>query len=70
MFKEWLIKVFFGKSMLLTTILMELQGIHYHLDRMEVFYMAVNKIKEDDKEIKIGDIIIKKERGEDNGLSK
>lgn len=49
---------------------MELRGIHYHLDRMEAFYMIVNKIKEDEEKITIGDITIKKERGKNNGLSK
>ena len=69
MFKQWLIRILFGKRILLENIIMELRGIHYHLDRMEYFYMVVNNIKEDEEKITIGDIIIKKERGENNGLS-
>ena len=34
---------------LLEQMLIELQNIHYHLDRMEVFYKMVNGIKEDEK---------------------
>lgn len=64
MFKEWLIKIFFGRRILLENILMELRGIHYHLDRMEIFYMMVNNIKEDEEKITIGDIIIRKNKTE------
>ncbi len=34
---------------LLEQILLELQNIHYHCDRQEVFYKMVNGIKEDEK---------------------
>lgn len=34
---------------LLEDILKELRGIHYHQDRMEVFYKMVNRIREDEK---------------------
>lgn len=70
MFKEWLIRIFLGRRILLENIIMELRNIHYHLDRLETFYMMVNNIKEDEEKITIGDIIIRKERGKDNGLSK
>ncbi len=51
MLKEWLIKTFFRKRILLENILMELRNIHYHLDRLEAFYMMVNKIEIKEKEI-------------------
>ena len=62
MLKAWLIKIFFGKRILLENILAELRNLHYHLARMEAFYTIVNKIKEDDKKIIIGDIIIDKDQ--------
>ncbi len=34
---------------LLEQILLELQRIHFHADRMEVFYKMVHNIKEDEK---------------------
>ena len=37
------------KRKVLEQILLELQNIHFHLDRMEVFYKMVNGIKEDGK---------------------
>lgn len=37
------------KKKLLEQILLELQNIHYHQDRMEIFYKMVNRIKEDEK---------------------
>jgi len=37
------------RKRLLEQILLELQNIHYHLDRMEVFYKMANGIKEDGK---------------------
>ena len=37
------------KKQLLEQVLLELQNIHYHFDRMEVFYKMVNGIKEDEK---------------------
>ncbi|MBA7556363.1 hypothetical protein ES705_49068 [subsurface metagenome] len=70
MLKMWLLKIFCRKEVLLENILMELRNIHYHLDRLESFYMVVNNIKEDEEKITIGDIIIRKERGENNGLPK
>jgi len=33
----------------LEQILLELQNIHYHLDRQEIFYKMVHNIKEDGK---------------------
>lgn len=62
MLKRWLIKTFYGNRILLENILMELRNLHYHLGRMEAFYMIANKIKEDDKKITIGDIIIDKDQ--------
>lgn len=62
MLKEWLIKIFCKKRILLENIVMELRNIHYHLDRLEAFYMMVNKIKEDEDKITIGNIIINKNR--------
>ena len=47
MFKQWLRKTFRGKRILLENILVELRNLHYHLDRMESFYMTVNKIVEE-----------------------
>lgn len=60
MFKEWLLRIFLGRRILLENILMELRNIHYHLDRLESFYMVLNKIKEDEEKITIGDIVINK----------
>jgi len=37
------------QKQLLEKILLELQKIHFHQDRMEVFYMMVHDIKEDGK---------------------
>ncbi len=37
------------KTKLSEQILLELQNIHFHLDRMEIFYKKVNGIKEDEK---------------------
>lgn len=37
------------KKQMLKEVLLELRSIHYHLDRMEVFYMMANGIKEDGK---------------------
>ena len=66
MLKQWFLRIFFGNRILLENILMELHNIHYHLDRMEAFYMMVNDIKEDNKRIKIGNLIIKKEQEKGN----
>ncbi len=51
MFKQWFLGLFFGNKILLGNILMELRALHYHIDRMEEFYMMVNKIavKEEEK---------------------
>jgi len=38
-----------NKKELLQCILRELGNVHYHLDRLEAFYMMVNNIKEDGK---------------------
>jgi len=62
MFKRWLIRTFCKKRILSENILMELRNIHYHFDRMETFYMIVNKIKEDKDKITIGNIIIDKDK--------
>ena len=51
MFKQWFLKTFFGKRILLEEILRELKNLHFHFDRMETFYMMVNKIKEVDEKI-------------------
>lgn len=47
MLKQWFLRTFFRNTILLENILMELRNLHYHFDRMEKFYMMVNKIKED-----------------------
>lgn len=47
MFKQWFLRTFFRKRILLENILMELRNLHYHFDRMESFYMMVNNIKEE-----------------------
>jgi len=60
MFKQFLIGIFLGKRILLGNILAELRNIHYHLDRLETFYMTVNNIKEDEEKITIGNIVINK----------
>ena len=60
MFKQWFLRTFFRKTILLENILIELRNLHYHFSRLESFYMIVNKIKEDDKKITIGNIIIDK----------
>ena len=60
MLKEQLIKTFCRKRILLNNIFIELRNIHYHLDRLEAFYMMVNKTREDEDKIMIGDIIINK----------
>jgi len=62
LFKQWFLRTFFGNRILLGNILIELRNLHYHLDRMESFYMMVNKIKEDKEKITIGDIIIDKDQ--------
>ncbi|GAG93060.1 unnamed protein product [marine sediment metagenome] len=62
MFKKWFLRTFFGNRMLLESILMELRNIHYHSDRLEAFYMMVNKIKEDKDKITIGNVIIDKDQ--------
>lgn len=48
MFK-WFMGLFFGNRILLGNILLELRNVHYHLDRIEEFYMMVNNIKEEEK---------------------
>ena len=49
MFKRWFLGFFFGNRILLSNILIELRALHYHVDRMEYFYMHVNNIKEEEK---------------------
>jgi len=51
MLKQWFMKTFFGRRILLENILMELRNLHYHFDRMENFYMLVNKIKVEEEKI-------------------
>jgi len=62
MFKQWFLKTFCRRRILLENILVELRNIHYHIDRAEAFYMMVNKIKEDKDKITIGNIIIDKDK--------
>jgi len=52
MFKQWFLKTFFKRRILLENILMELRNLHYHIDRMEEFYMMVNKIEMKKEEVK------------------
>ena len=52
MLKQWFIRTFLGNRILLGNILIELQNIHFHLDRLEAFYMMVNKIEMKKDEIK------------------
>lgn len=49
MLKRWLMRTFFRKRILLENILIELRNLHYHFDRVESFYMMVNKIEEVDE---------------------
>ena len=51
MFKQWFLMTFCRKRILLENILVELKNLHYHFDRIENFYMMVNKIKEVDEKI-------------------
>ncbi len=46
MLKLWLIRLFFGKRILLENILIELRSIHWHLDEFDILYRKVHKIKE------------------------
>ncbi len=46
MLKMWLIRLFFGKRILLENILLELRNIHWHLDEFDGVYKKVHKIKE------------------------
>jgi len=54
MFKQWFLKTFFRNRILLENILLEIRNVHYHLDRMESFYMMVNKIEMKEKEVPKG----------------
>lgn len=65
MLKMWLIKTFCKKRILLENILLELRNIHHHLDRLDAFYMVINKIKEDKEKIMVGGIVIKKRKREE-----
>ena len=47
MLKQWFLRTFFRKEILLESILIELRNLHYHFDRIESFYMMVNKIVEE-----------------------
>jgi len=52
MLKQWFLRTFFWRRILLENILMELRNLHFHFDRMEEFYIMVNKIevkKEEEK---------------------
>lgn len=49
--KQWFIRTFFWKRILLENILMQLGNLHHHFDRMEKLYMMVNNIKEEEKTI-------------------
>ena len=51
MFKQWFLKTFFRNRILLENILLEIRNVHYHLDRMESFYMMVNKIEMKKEEV-------------------
>jgi len=51
MLKQWFLKTFFRKRILLENIFMELRNIHYHIDRIEAFYMMKNNIKENEEKI-------------------
>lgn len=51
MFKQWLINIFWGRIILLENILSELKNLHYHIDRMESFYILVNNIKVEGEKI-------------------
>jgi len=51
MFEQWFLRIFFGNRILLRDILSELRNLHFHLDRMEYFYMLVNKIKVEEEKI-------------------
>lgn len=51
MFKQWFLRTFFRKTILLENILIELRNLHFHFDRMEALYIKVNDIKEDKEEI-------------------
>lgn len=50
-FKEWFMRTFCMNRILLGSILIELRGIHYHLDRLDDFYMMVNKIEMKEEKI-------------------
>ena len=52
MFKQWFLKTFFRNRILLENILLEIRNVHYHLDRIESFYMMVNKIEMKKEEVK------------------
>jgi len=52
MFKQWFLKTFFRNRILLENILLEIRKVHYHLDRIESFYMMVNKIEMKKEEVK------------------
>ena len=51
MFKQWFLKTFFRNRILLENILLEIRNVHYHLDRIESFYMMVNKIEMKKEEV-------------------
>lgn len=46
MLKQWLIRTFFGKRILLENILIELRNIHWHFDELNALYKEVHNIKE------------------------
>ena len=51
MFKQWFLRTFFRRRILLENILVELRNLHFHFDRIENFYMLVNKIKVEEEKI-------------------
>jgi len=51
MFKQWFLKTFFRKTVLLENVLVELRNLHFHFDRIEEFYILVNNIKENEEKI-------------------
>lgn len=48
--QRWFVGRFYRKEILLENILVELRNLHYHMDKMESFYMLVNNIKTEEEE--------------------
>lgn len=49
--KQWFLRTFFKKIILLEYILMELRNLHYHFDKIETLYKMVNNIKEEEETV-------------------